>query len=686
MIENALTSAPLTGYHLPWEAGRTVWLSQSVGHDKYTPSGTAHYAFDFYIHATMFNLHAAKAGTVYRFKDSVENDDHTDVNYLVLEDISTSPVTYQLYLHLAQNSIPESLKVIGAPVQQGQFIGIADNTGNSSGHHLHFQVEGQPYLYWNTSLDITFDEVAINGGRPRVLPYDQGYCRPDDICTNYQSSYVSANTVTGDRTPPIGDLTSPADLSAMGTSNITLSGWANDDDSGLNNAQFIANYNNSWHNVGPEFTSSPFSYNWDLCAAGVPDGPLSLALRLRDMDGNYNLDLPGLRQLVKNFQCPAQPPACTAGTNQVALFANPDYGGACVILGSGAFTTINNLGTNNAELIQVGSGMLATLYDNSDLTGRSETFSANDSHLSDNRIGKDHLSSIWVQSSTSLPEVPTLTWPADGFSFRADSSLDLTWEDAGGGTAYELQLNGFLTKVYSTNLPYLSPGSLPAGSYNWKVRSVNAKGPSGWSSTRSFTIDAPTPLPDVQTVPYSSGMETDQERALWANSGNWDWTNTSREITTTVSWMYDAANAVAGYDTGATNYGDLTSPPFAIPSSGYYLRFLYKYQTEGDGIHWDRRVVQISENGGDFKNIYQFSEDPSDIWLQSPFIDLSEYAGTTIRVRFHFETLDAAYNNYSGWYIDDFSISTEAPPGCGDNNDSPDTAAPDQLYLAVLLG
>ena len=310
--------------------------------------------------------------------------------------------------------------MIGAPVQQGQFIGIADNTGNSSGHHLHFQVEGQPYLYWNTSLDITFDEVTINGGRPRVLPYDQGYCRTDDICTSYQSSYVSANTVTGDRTPPIGDLTAPADLSAIGTSSIALSGWANDDDSGLKSAQFIANYNDSWHNVGPEFSSSSFSYNWDMCAAGVPDGPLSLALRLRDMDGNFNLDLLGLRQLVKNYRCPAQPPACTAGSNQVALFADPDYGGACVVLGSGAFTTINNLGANNAESIQVGSGMLATLYDNPDFTGRSETFSVNDSNLGDNRIGKDHLSSIRVQARTSPPAVPKPAWPEDGFTFRTE--------------------------------------------------------------------------------------------------------------------------------------------------------------------------------------------------------------------------------------------------------------------------
>ena len=47
----------------------------------------------------------------------------------VLEDRTTTPVTYQLYLHLAQDSIPATLRVIGAQVRRGQFIGVADDTG-----------------------------------------------------------------------------------------------------------------------------------------------------------------------------------------------------------------------------------------------------------------------------------------------------------------------------------------------------------------------------------------------------------------------------------------------------------------------------------------------------------------------------------------------------------------------------
>ncbi|MFU8773624.1 MAG: hypothetical protein ACNA8H_14550, partial [Anaerolineales bacterium] len=98
------------GYLLPWKAGETAWLSQSVAHDKYTPSGSAHYAFDFYIPQTMFDVYAAKAGRVWLARWDVPNGEKTGAgNYLVLEDTSTNPTTYQLYLHLAYESIPHTL-------------------------------------------------------------------------------------------------------------------------------------------------------------------------------------------------------------------------------------------------------------------------------------------------------------------------------------------------------------------------------------------------------------------------------------------------------------------------------------------------------------------------------------------------------------------------------------------------
>ncbi len=187
------------GYRLPWAGGETIALAQSVGHDRYTPSGSAHYAFDFFKPGTpagTFDVYAARGGTVkeavWRFQDG---SGESPGNYIVLEDRSTSPTTYQLYMHLAQDSIPEGLRTPGVPVRQGQFIGIAGNTGISSGNHLLFMVHTNPSSYWGQSVDITFDDVMINGGRPRIES-DLPYCQATDVCDGIQNTYVSGNALT----------------------------------------------------------------------------------------------------------------------------------------------------------------------------------------------------------------------------------------------------------------------------------------------------------------------------------------------------------------------------------------------------------------------------------------------------------------------------------------------------------
>lgn len=173
------TSVVYGGYKLPWRSGLTKRLTWSVGHSSCNPKYYCTYAFDF-ADGTMFELLAAKGGLVYHWRDTCANGDSGCTNSITLEDRTTTPWTYQIYLHLAKNSIPSKLKVKGTPVLQGQKIGNVDDTGVSTGHHVHFMVVEKPTLNtcrnycFGKAVDITFRDVKINyhtatrGGRPRL--------------------------------------------------------------------------------------------------------------------------------------------------------------------------------------------------------------------------------------------------------------------------------------------------------------------------------------------------------------------------------------------------------------------------------------------------------------------------------------------------------------------------------------
>jgi len=193
------TATVYGGYRLPWAAGLSKRLTWSVGHSSCTPTYYCTYAFDF-ADGTMFDLLAAKGGYVYHWRDTCNNGDSGCTNSITLQDRSTSPWTYQIYLHIAKNSIPANIKIRGVYVWQGMKIANVDDTGASTGHHVHFMVVEQSTLNtcrnycFGKAVDITFKDVDINwhtptqGGRPR-LAAEAGWYGGSG-----RTNYVSGNT------------------------------------------------------------------------------------------------------------------------------------------------------------------------------------------------------------------------------------------------------------------------------------------------------------------------------------------------------------------------------------------------------------------------------------------------------------------------------------------------------------
>ncbi len=110
------------------------------------------------------------------------------------------------------------------------------------------------------------------------------------------------------------------------------------------------------------------------------------------------------------------------------------------------------------------------------------------------------------------------------------------------------------------------------------------------------------------------------------------------------------------YDTGTANGGVVTSPPISLPpSDALELTFNSLINVEpgfevleviADGV--TQSVLFSTSNG-------TLPSDTSDTW-KTYVADLTSFAGSTIQLRFTFDTLDSIANDYEGWYIDDITI------------------------------
>lgn len=318
------------GYYLPYVKGTAHKLEGSILHfHHYPPLGYpscaqqyCRYAYDF-TDVGHFPLVAARAGTVISLRDSCADGSTACTNYILLQDVVGG--AYQIYLHLAHNSIPNHLSA-GSYVGRGVYIGDTDDTGYSTSEHVHFMVvnsfwsasDGSP---WGASVDVRFSDVPINNGIPRTC-YEVAMLNIFDGAVDCLGSkadplnpnndwYVSGNVGAN---PPTGQLTRPASgaVVASGSNPLMDVTAATQDDVRVKTAVLQALIGGSWQEIGPRVSNpSPAGdFDWDvnLCQAGAFNGPLEIALKIWDHEGN-EVSLLSRRTIQVDHACP--PPLST---------------------------------------------------------------------------------------------------------------------------------------------------------------------------------------------------------------------------------------------------------------------------------------------------------------------------------------------------------------------------------------
>ena len=149
-------------YRMPWLPGMQRKVTQG-NNTTFTHKGGQKYAFDFNLWAGLA-IRAARGGTVTYLEESLWKT--SDPNKVESGDEVWQPAnalriehqdgTASWYYHMQQNGV---LVDVGDKVHRGDEVALTGNTGNSTGAHLHYQVQDDP-AEWSQSIQIKFQSVG----------------------------------------------------------------------------------------------------------------------------------------------------------------------------------------------------------------------------------------------------------------------------------------------------------------------------------------------------------------------------------------------------------------------------------------------------------------------------------------------------------------------------------------------
>lgn len=176
-----------------------------------------------------------------------------------------------------------------------------------------------------------------------------------------------------------------------------------------------------------------------------------------------------------------------------------------------------------------------------------------------------------------------------------------------------------------------------------------------------------SPISNVAVGSTSAGKPVFQDNM---ESGPGEWTvagidalwhlSTHRSHSPETAWYY-GIDGQWNYDTGGTNTGVLVSPPIQLGNVDDALLVFWEWSELENSPAFDRTRVQISTDGQSWTTIFE-SHGTDETWRRR-LVDLSPYVGKAgaVQIRFWFDTIDARFNKFEGWYVDDVQVLVPVP-------------------------
>lgn len=296
--------------------------------------------------------------------------------------------------------------------------------------------------------------------------------------------------------------------------------------------------------------------------------------------------------------------------------------------------------------------------------------------------------------ATANAGLPTLTAPANG-AINVGTTPTLSWTAGDQAQSHVVEVatdSGFTNIVFTQTVNngsnvQVTPALNSSTTYFWRVRGSNICGASANTTAFSFT---------TQAAPGDCGSGSTANVVVSENfdagiPAGWTATGTPTWTASTARPFGGSGQALLAQDITTVSDQRLVTPAIVLPTGQDPVSLIFQSdQTLEDrtGGCWDGGFIEVSTDGGtNFTALpgTAMLTDPYDgpigdganpaagqnAWCGDPqaylrsIVDLTAFAGQTVRVRFRMTTDDSVGRVPHGWYIDNYSVQSCAPPDTG---------------------
>jgi len=274
------------------------------------------------------------------------------------------------------------------------------------------------------------------------------------------------------------------------------------------------------------------------------------------------------------------------------------------------------------------------------------------------------------------PLTPSLLVPADGAS-GIDAQPTFAWSTVPNARSYRVQVSpdadmrGLIVDARTSSPTYTLPTTLDSDStFHWHVIAENGCGASP-SATATFTTARRVALfyDSVEGYPNLWHVDTPIGTTHWT-------VRQDRSHSPSHAWHVDDATEVTAAHLES-------AAPIPLGASSELAFWHWHDMEELGGTAWDGGAIEISLDSGAWQDLgphitqggYDRHIPPGlnplqgrDAWggtssgWQHVVVDLSAYAGSSVRFRFTLGADQGNVGTWEGWYVDDVSVTTLLPP------------------------